>query len=161
MKPISEQTIFQQLAFFRKMTLHVASNIPAELVDQIPAGQRNHIRWHLAHLWFVLERFVYHIGLNDYPEHDEHLELYGNGSSPANWQGREIPSTEQWIARLAEQPARIEASLSGKLDELLQEPFTFANGYTVTTARELLTYGIFHEGMHLSVIRAYAKQLQA
>jgi hypothetical protein len=157
----SEQTTFQQLAFFRNMTVHVAKQLPQEIADQIPSGQRNHIGWHLAHLWFVLERFVFHIGLNRYPQHDEHLALYGNGSSPENWTNQAIPSTAEWIEKLAAQPARIEQALSGNLDTPLHEPFTFANGYTVTTPRELLTYGIFHEGMHLSSIRSYAKQLQS
>jgi len=61
---------------------------------------------------------------------------------------------------LAAQPARIAAALAGTVDSALAEPFTFPNGYTVTTARELLNYGLFHEGMHLASIRSYAKQLQ-
>jgi hypothetical protein len=157
----SEHTAFQQLTFFRGMTVQVAKHVPSEIADKIPTGQRNHIRWHLAHLWFVLERFVFHVGLQQYPEHDEHLKLYGNGSSPANWSEADIPSLEEWIERLASQAGRIEQALSGKLDEPLKEPFTFANGYTVTIPRELITYGIFHEGMHLAVIRSYMKVLQS
>lgn len=162
MTEISEITTFRQLRFFRNMTVGFSKSLPDDLFDRIPEGQRNHIRWHLAHLWFVLERFVYHIGLNEYTQHDEHLALYGNGSSPAHWVDETggVGSAAEWIERLAAQPARIEQSLMGKLDQPLAEPFTFANGYTVTTARELLTYGIFHEGMHLSSIRSYAKQLQ-
>jgi hypothetical protein len=156
----SEITTFQQLAFFRKMTVQVGGQISAELFDRIPDGYRNHLRWQLAHVWFVLERFVFHVGLRRYEQHDEHMALYGNGSSPENWGDADIPSAAEWLERLAAQPDRIREALTGRLDEPLAEPFTFANGYTVTIPRELLNYGLFHEGMHLATIRTYLKIMQ-
>jgi hypothetical protein len=157
MSNVSEQTLFQQLAFFRNMTVQTAKHISPEQFDRIPEGCRNHLRWQLAHVWFVLERFVFHIGLNQFSDHDEQMKRYGNGSSPADWENANIPDAMEWIERLAAQPERIKQALSGTLDHALAEPFTFANGYTVTTARELLAYGLFHEGMHLSTIRSYMK----
>jgi hypothetical protein len=156
----SEITTFAQLAFFRKMTVQVGGQIPAEAFDRIQDGYRNHLRWQLAHVWFVLERFVFHVGLRKYDQHDEHMALYGNGSSPENWQGVNVPSAAEWLERLAAQPDRIREALTGKLDEPLAEPFTFANGYTVTIPRELLNYGLFHEGMHLATMRTYLKNSQ-
>ncbi len=160
MKKSSEQIAFAQLAFIRNLTVQFAVQVPIDLVDRIPYGHRNHIRWHLAHMWDVFERYVFHIALQTYPEHDEELKLYGYGSSPENWVDAEIPELAEWIERLAAQPARIEMALTGLLDTTLAEPFTFDNGYTVTTARELLNYGLYHEGLHLSAIRSYLKMLQ-
>ena len=160
MEKSSEQIAFAQLAFIRNLTLQIAVQVPVDLVDRIPDGQRNHIRWQLAHMWDVLERYVFHIALQTYPEHDEELKLYGYGSSPENWVDAEIPDVAEWIKRLAAQPARIEMALTGLLDITLTEPFTFDNGYTVTTARELLNYGLYHEGLHLSMINSYLKMLQ-
>ena len=161
MSNLSEQTLFQQLTFFRNMTVQTAKHISPSLLDSIPQGCRNHLRWQLAHVWFVLERFVFHIGLKQYAEHDADMKLFGNGSSPTDWNDNAVAPAEVWIEKLAAQPERIREALNGKLDEPLVEPFTFANGYTVTTARELLAYGLFHEGMHLSTIRSYVKNLQS
>ena len=67
---------------------------------------------------------------------------------------------ERYVFHIGLQPARIEMALTGLLDTRLAKSFAFDNGYTVTTARELLNYGLYHEGLHLSAIRSYLRMLQ-
>ena len=155
--------LFDQLAFIRSMTVKTVRSIDASLYNQIPTGYRNHIHWQVAHVWFVLERFAFHLTSHAYPTHDADLKLLGNGSSPANWEeegATEMPEMDVWLERMASQPERIREALQGKLDEPLIQPLTTATGLTMNSARGLITYAIFHEGMHLTQIKMFAKQLQ-
>ena len=154
-----DQLLFDQLAFIRSMTVKNMQAIDPALTDRMPTGYRNHIRWQAIHLWFVLERFAFHLTGAGYPAHDADLVLYGNGSSPANWVGVDVPKMEEVVALMSSQAERIRTALSGKLDQPLVQPLTTATGLTMNSARALITYAIFHEGMHLSQIKMYVKLL--
>ncbi len=157
-----DQALFQQLSFVRSLTIRTVQAIDPEKYNLIPNGYRNHIHWQIAHLHFVLERFVFHLALNDYQEHDMDMPLFGNGSAPDMWTtcgAVYVNTPQEWIQKLTDQPARIEVALNGKLDQPLSESLTTATGLTMNTPRELITYAIFHEGMHLMQIRMYAKMV--
>ncbi len=159
MSQTSEIALFEQLAFIRGLTWNVFDRIPVAQHDVMPAGFRNHIRWQLAHVLFVMERFAFQLCGQPFEDHDILAKQYGNGSTPHTWDGSEM-SVDQLKSRYSDQIDRVRAALIGKLDEPLLEPYQTANGAKMNTPRELMTYAVFHEGMHLSVIKMYSSLLK-
>ena len=50
-----EQVIMNQLAFARNSTLKIVEDVNEVTADKIPTGFRNHIHWHLGHIYTVQE----------------------------------------------------------------------------------------------------------
>ncbi|REE80194.1 DinB family protein [Paenibacillus taihuensis] len=155
-----EQIFLKQLAFARGSTLRVAEGIVEDAALQIPAGFRNHILWHLGHIYTVHERATMRsAGLSlELPPHFP--ELFANGTSPLNWTDQPIPSLTELIAMLREQPARIHAALEGRFQEQALAPLTTPSGFTMETVGEFVGFAYYHEGLHTSRISLYKALLK-
>ena len=51
--------VFNQLEFVRSQTLKLAEGVSEKAADLVPDGFRNNIRWHLGHIYVVLERLAF------------------------------------------------------------------------------------------------------
>ena len=56
-----EQTIIQHMETVRGITEKTMKKIPEEILDIIPHGFNNNIRWNFGHIAFVQEKLVYGI----------------------------------------------------------------------------------------------------
>lgn len=152
--------IFTQLAFVRSQTLKQLEGITEEMADQIPEGFRNSIRWNIGHVYVVLERYAFqYLGL---PQHlpGGFKERFEFGTSPTNHQAAgPAPTLDELKSLLQEQPERIRAALSNRLREEVPQPYTTSTGITLATPGQFLSFNLFHEGMHVSVIKLYKKLL--
>ncbi|RAP73696.1 DinB family protein [Paenibacillus montanisoli] len=151
-----EHFLFTQLKFVRSQTLKLMDGITEETADRIPDGFRNSIRWQLGHIYVVLERFAFqYIGL-PLNRPDGFKELFEFGSSPLNWpEGAAVPTLEELKGLLASQLGRIEEALTVRLREKVPQPYTTSSGITLGSPEEFLSMNLYHEGMHLSVIKLY------
>ncbi|AZN42390.1 DinB family protein [Paenibacillus albus] len=155
-----EQIILNQLAFARVSTLKVAEKINEEAALQIPEGFRNHILWHLGHIYTVHERATFRsAGLPlELPPH--FAELFGNGTSPLNWADQSIPTLAELLEMLREQPGRIRSALEGRFHEQAIAPLTTPSGFTMETIGEFAGFAYYHEGLHTSRISMYKMLLK-
>jgi len=156
-----EQFLFNQLAFVRNQTLNLLEGVTEEMADRVPEGFRNSIRWNVGHIYVVVERFAFqYLGLpQDLPEGFK--EQFEYGTSPLNNHTYSIPTLSELEVLLKAQQVRIQESLTDRLDEKIIPPYTTSAGMTLETPRQFLTFNLYHEGMHLSIIKLYKKLLSS
>lgn len=146
---MNEVDVFQQLDLVRKITLSELDGITEEQADIIPDGFRNNIRWNLGHMYTVQNTMLsHHAGIElATPKHYE--ELFSPGTKPADWEG-DIPTLTEIIEKLKAQPTQIKEALSGRLGESAKKPFIKQNN-----VGQILTFTFYHEGLHISTIKAF------
>lgn len=130
--------------------------VTEEIADRIPNGFRNTIRWQLGHIYVVLERFAFqYVGL---PLHlpEGFKEQFEYGTSPLNGSHSfPVPTLSELEHLLKEQQERIRDVLGLRLQEKAVSPYTTSAGITLETTEEFLSLNLYHEGMHISIIKLY------
>ena len=154
-----EQFLFNQLAFVRNQTLNLLDGVSEEMADRIPEGFRNTIRWNVGHIYVVVERFAFqYLGLpQNLPEGFK--EQFEYGTSPLNTHEYRVPTLSELEELLKAQQVRIQETLSDRIDEKIIPPYTTSAGMKLETPKEFLTFNLYHEGMHLTVIKLYKELL--
>jgi hypothetical protein len=151
-----EHFLFNQLALVRAQTLKIVEGITEETADRIPEGFRNSIRWQMGHIYVVLERFAFqYIGL---PLHlpEGFKEQFEYGTSPLNAPiSVPVPTLQELKTLLKDQLERIRDALGHRLQEKVIPPYTTSAGMTLETPEQFLSFNLYHEGMHISVIKLY------
>ncbi|MDQ0898622.1 MULTISPECIES: DinB family protein [unclassified Paenibacillus] len=151
-----EHYLFKQLAFVRGQTLKLMDGVTEETADRIPDGFRNNIRWQLGHIYVVLERFAFqYVGLPlRLPEGFK--EQFEYGTTPLNWpNSAAVPTLQELENLLKDQQERIRDVLGHRLEEKIVPPYTTSAGMTLETPEQFLSFNLYHEGMHISVIKLY------
>ncbi|UPM52568.1 DinB family protein [Gottfriedia acidiceleris] len=154
-----EQFLFNQLGFVRNQTLNLLDGMTEEMADQIPEGFRNSIRWNLGHIYVVEERFAFqYLGLpQNLPEGFK--EQFEYGTTPLNAHKFRVPTLKELGDLLNEQQVRIQKTLIDLLDVKVDPSYTTSAGMTLETPKQFLTFILYHEGMHFSVIKLYKSLL--
>lgn len=147
-----EQTIFKHMETIRELTLKVFDRIPEEVMDVVPVGFNNSIRWNLGHIAFIQDRLVYQVAGESIGLPDSFEEFFKAGTKPSDWIGQP-PSLSEIKNALVSQPARIKETQLGHIDEGLPEPFTNRMGITFQTKGETLLFTFYHEAMHMETIK--------
>ncbi|MGK9250650.1 DinB family protein [Paenibacillus humicus] len=150
-----DTSLFDQLDFVRNQTLGRLQGIDEQSADAIPQGFRNSIRWNSGHLYVVLERLAFQaIGL---PQQlpDGFVEQYEYGTSPSSMpESAQAATMDELIRLLQDQPDRVRAGLSGRLQESVA-PYTTSTGFTLSTPEQFIRLALYHEGMHFGIIKSY------
>ena len=141
----------KQLNFARLYTLGRLQNAKEGAWDTQPNGFNNTIRWNAGHIFVSMETLVQK-AVGDYePVNPEWIPLFVTGTSPEGG-GESIPSNEELLAALKEQPARIVAALEGSLGNVLAEPMSIGPMHTMETAEAIVQFVVWHEGAHAGII---------
>jgi len=152
-----EHYLFNQLAYVRAQVLKVLEGVSEETADRIPDGFRNSIRWQLGHIYVVCERFAFQFV--DAPLHmpDGFKPMFENGTSPLDALSSppSLPGLQELKTLLSEQPERIRHTLGDRMQSPIVPPYTTSGGMTLGSPEQFLSFSLFHEGMHLSVIKLY------
>ena len=152
--------VFNQLEFVRSQTLKLAEGVSEKAADLVPDGFRNNIRWHLGHIYVVLERLAFKYDAMPLDMPPGWTERFETGSSPlAAPTDVAVPTLEELRARLGSQIARIRRTLDGNLQETVASPYTTSAGMYLGTPEHFLAFNLYHEAMHLSTIRAFKRLL--
>lgn len=151
-KGMDGRVILDQIGMIRSVTLETIGEISDEEADVQPKGWNNTIRWHLGHIYLVQERLAFHFAGFPLDLPQSYIDMFCSGTKPSDWKS-EPPSLADLAARLAEQPDRIRALLCDKLEERPANPFPRFDG-KIDTIGGLLTFSLFHEGLHNASIRA-------
>ncbi|CAH1216818.1 hypothetical protein PAECIP111891_04482 [Paenibacillus allorhizoplanae] len=146
-----EQITLKQLDFIRQSTIKAVAGLSENTIDHIPEGFNNNIRWNLGHIYTVQEKFAFHFAGEPLQLPENFDRLFAKGTKPADW-NEELPSLEELLALLAEQPKRIQSILQDRLDESVAKPFTTGSGLLLSTIGEFLNFTLYHEGMHFNAI---------
>ncbi|HEX7065924.1 MAG TPA: DinB family protein [Bacillales bacterium] len=142
------------MKMWRGWTVEGLKNIPNKIVDEIPSGFRNNIRWNAGHILVGWDHTMFPaVGLERQMPLAYHL-MFPRGSKPADWTEKP-PAMDELIQRLEEQPRRIAEACKGHLDDKLEEPFLH-----MTTLGEMVVFHIAHENLHTGTINSMNKILK-
>ena len=142
-----------QLKFARVYTLGRLGKSNMEAWDAQPTGFSNTIRWNAGHIFVSMETLVQKAVESYVPVNPEWIPLFVTGSSPEGWEGN-VPSNEELLTALKEQPMRIANALEGNLGKTLQEPMSIGPLHTMETAEAIVQFAVWHEGVHAGMINA-------
>ncbi len=145
-----EELLFKQMQFVRKRTIAALDATTEQLADEMPGDVKNSIRWNLGHIFVSHDTLLYPFIGEAHHIPKQYLELFGMGTSPHEWEA-EVPSLQEIREYLVGQPERIQADFAGKLEERVERPFKLGD-YELTTLGELLSFAIWHEGLHQGAI---------
>lgn len=148
--------IIDQLSFARQVTLQTVKEVTEEQARKIPAGFNNNLLWNLGHLFLYTEQFAFGPAQEEMEIPGGFREMFAMGAKPADWTAPP-PSLAELLKLLADQPNRIREKLSARLTEKVAKPLAFP-GITLTTVGELLTFNLYHEGVHIQAIRTLMRQ---
>ncbi|MDU0202276.1 MULTISPECIES: DinB family protein [Paenibacillus] len=150
-----EHFLFRQLAFVRNQVLQAVEGISEETADQIPNGFRNSIRWQLGHIYVVMERYAFqYMGLpQQLPEGFKEQFEYKTSplTTPADIV---VPTLSELKMLLKRQIERIQSELGDRLQDNVT-PYTTSAGMKLESLEQFLSFNLYHEGMHFSVIKIY------
>ena len=146
----------------RRMLQSEAEDLDPGLVDTIPPGCRNNIRWHVGHALWSSEWLM--LTLSELPTtYPEKWQFwFGPGTSPTDF----TPATPDWAAlgeALLTSTARLEAYLAefDPESELPHPMISEEHRIDVHTAFAATIFAAGHEGCHYGQIVAYHHLLTA
>ena len=142
-----------QLKFTRSYTLGRLKNSVDTAWDTQPKGFNNTICWNAGHVFVTMETLI-KAAVDTYEiAHPEWVPLFKKGSSPANWE-RNIPSKDEILTALKEQPERAMEALKGSLSNSLNEPISIGPMHTMETVEAVVQFILWHEGVHAGIINS-------
>ncbi|WP_079507354.1 DinB family protein [Mesobacillus jeotgali] len=148
------ELLFKQFELTRGNFLKHIEGLASEQASFKPEGFNNNIQWHIGHVLTVAEQFM--LGFPKKSNHlpSNYIELFGNGTSPSDWEG-DVPSVEELANQLKAQLGRIKEVPASMLDQRLKQPFL-----GLETFGEIANMALFHESYHLGQIHAMKKLLK-
>jgi hypothetical protein len=144
---LKEPALIAKFRKLRKETLRFAEGVPTELLDRVPEGFNNSIRWNLGHILVAWDHAIFP-KLNQnwrIPEHYHYL--FPNGSSPKTW-NTSPPDFQEIIKYLKAQTDEIAEVCIGRLDDPLPEPFL-----RIKSIRGMYNFMLREETHHLNFMK--------
>ncbi|GGE31271.1 formate dehydrogenase [Pullulanibacillus camelliae] len=145
------QHVFTPLKIVRQRTINAVKGLSDHVLDTIPEGFNNNVRWNLGHVYLVQENFAFRLAGEPGEIPEAFNEFFAKGTKPADWDSKP-PTLETLIEMLENQSKRIEETFKDRLDERVKKPFTTESGLNLNTIGELLTFSLYHEGIHFNAI---------
>ncbi|MZQ83242.1 DinB family protein [Paenibacillus sp. 5J-6] len=153
-------TIFEDMGIIRAQTLLAMEGLTEELIDRIPPGCRNNIRWQLGHIYFVTEHLTLSqlkLAMN-LPE--GFVERFGSGKGPLDYpDSLPKPTLPELKILLTEQLDRIRKQYPmDRLNESV-DAINTSTGLLMVTPEQSLRYNLYHEGLHAGILSTYKRVL--
>jgi len=129
--------------------------IHTDLIDIIPEGFNNNIRWNLGHVLVTWDEGIYNSLSMKRVLPKDYDSFFKRGSKPSEWE-KQPPSFDEITERLEIQTEQIINACRGKLDLPLK--FDFLG---MKTLGEMFVFLIAHESLHMGVISSIRKVIQS
>ncbi|WP_088103109.1 DinB family protein [Halalkalibacter urbisdiaboli] len=151
-----ENYLMKQLLTARESTINYVKDMEEAASELVPDKLNNNVKWNLGHIYVVGEKFLFHLTGEETKIPSNYPTFFKTGTSPANWK-MNPPFLEELLDVLSEQMIRMNLALSGRMDEKVKEPYTTSTGFELTTVKELVSFCLYHEGMHFGAIKNISK----
>lgn len=148
-----EEQLFHQMKMWRKWTVEFLRTIPEEIVDQIPRGHHNSIRWNTGHILVGWDNTMFPAVYEERQMPLSYHLMFPSGSTPEHWT-EQPPSMDTLIAQLEEQTTFVEQACRGHLDEPPKESFL-----GMITIGEMVLFHMNHESIHMGIIKSMKQML--
>ncbi|GHI01321.1 DinB family protein [Neobacillus kokaensis] len=148
------ELLFKSYETARSFFLKTVEAMDESILHVQPEGFNNSIHWHVGHVLTVAEQFMFGFPKKSTNLPANYLELFGNGSNPADWKG-EVPSVTELTSQLKEQIKRIKEIPAESFSQKLSQPFLGQE-----TFGELASFAVFHEALHLGKIQEMKRVIE-
>ncbi len=155
---MNSDRLIRQVELIRAITLKTLEPIEEEVIDYIPTGYSNSIRWNLGHILIVQDQLATHFAGVESQLPSNYITLFGNRTKPSDWD-IEPPSLAMLAFDLERQTQRIQETLGHRLEEAAKKIFVRL-GYEMTTIGELLNFSLHHEGIHVGIIQGLKRAIE-
>jgi hypothetical protein len=146
--------MFKQFEMTRGYFIKNVESVSKEIANVQPDGFNNTIQWHIGHVLTVAEQFMLGFPYKTTHLPANYIELFGNGTKPADWKG-DVPTVDELIIQLKDQLVRLQQIPAERLNETLEKPFM-----GLETFGELAGMALFHEANHLGKIQAMKRVIE-
>jgi hypothetical protein len=155
-----EDSIIRQLYITRSITEDLLKNTPEEILDIIPAGFHNNIRWNFGHIVYTQEKLVFALSGEELSLPPSFQENFAAGTRPSE-SGTGIPHIIEIATELANQKDRIKEYAVTRFDKSLPKPFTNQMGVTLNTFNDALLFSFYHEAVHVQAIKDISRVIHS
>jgi hypothetical protein len=153
--------LFSTALTFRNMLVNVIDGMDDEMLDTIPEGYNNNIRWNLAHLVVTPGLLTYRLAGEEIPLiSNDFIDSCKKGSSPDDFSLNEDFSKSHLCELLIETVKQSQRDF----EDLSKEDFKAyetSTGYVIQDLASAISYSNIHDGMHIGVIRMLKKVIEA
>lgn len=148
------ELVFKQFKVARDFFFKNVESVSMEIAQVQPNGFNNTIHWHIGHVLTFTEQLMFGFPQKTTYLPANYIELFGNGTKPADWKG-DVPTLDELIIQLKDQLIRLQQIPAEHLKETIQSPFM---GFE--TFGELAGMAVLHESNHLGHIQAMKRVIE-
>lgn len=150
---MNEVQIFEQFRMWRKWTIDLVESLEEILLDDIPKGFSNSIRWNIGHIMVGWDHAIFTNLQKDRQLPLQYHSMFPSGSMPSLWV-ETPPSLIELRNSLCNQQDDIIDAIQGRLEDRLIESFLHMN-----TIGEVILFQLSHEAFHAGVITSIRRCL--
>jgi hypothetical protein len=143
---MNEAQVFEQFRLWRRWTIELVDSLDEIIIDRIPHGFSNNIRWNIGHILVGWDHAVYTNLQKDRQLPPQYHAMFPTGSMPSLWVDTP-PSLIELRNNLVKQQDELIDAARGRLEENLLEPFLHMN-----TIGEIILFQLTHEALHAGII---------
>ena len=152
-----KESIFEQLRFTRAYTLRILNSVSKDDADVMPTGFNNNIRWNAGHVLASNAQLLFANTGDKVQLSQAYIDNFKGGTKPSDWKG-EPPSFEEILTLLEAEVEQIISTYDGRLDEEIKREMKLG-GFEIKTVRDIISFNIFHEGLHAGLINGLKRSL--
>ncbi|WP_028612541.1 DinB family protein [Paenibacillus harenae] len=150
---MSEEQVFEQFRMWRRWTIELVESLDDRLLDGIPEGFSNNIRWNIGHILVGWDHAVFANLQKERHLPPRYHSMFPSGSMPSFWV-ETPPLLIELRHSLYKQQDDVIDAIRGRLEERLIEPFFHMN-----TIGEIILFQLSHEAFHAGVITSIRRCL--
>ncbi len=150
--------VFKVLQKSREALYNLAKDMPLELLNQIPEGFNNNIIWNIGHIVAVQQLLVYGLSKTPFVVDQFIIDHFRNKTKPERtYTGEEV---DMVLSSLETSIVQMNKDYTDKKFGPCTPFISKSFNTTFDTIEEIITFNIFHEGLHSGVIQKYIQVLQ-
>lgn len=147
---------FDNLHKGRALILKVVEDLTIEQLNAIPQGCKNNIVWNIAHLVVAQQLLCYRMSGLPCAVSEEMIRIYKKGGAPEGTVSQE--EFDKIKELFISSPKDFEKDYNDGIFKEYQE-YTTSVGVILSNIQEVLSFSLFHEGIHLGIILGLKKQV--
>jgi hypothetical protein len=153
--------LFSTSLAYRQMLVNAIDKMDDEILDIIPDGSKNNIRWHLAHLVVTPGLLTYRLIGRDIPLISiEFINSAKKGTNPDSFSLNEDFGKKHLCELLIETVKQSQRDFE-ELSKEKFKPYETSTGYVLENLSSAIAFSNIHDGLHIGNIRMMARFIES
>ena len=153
--------LFCTVLAYRQMLVNAITQMNDDVLDIVPDGFSNNIRWNLAHMVVTPGLLTYRLMGRELPFlSEEFINSAKKGTNPDNFSLNEDFGKKHLCELLIETVKRTQRDCE-ELSKLPFKPYETSTGYVISNLPAALAFSNIHDGLHIGHIRMLARLITA